>query len=232
MAVLLGHLDAAVEGDPAHRLRVDELFGTAAHLPDARIGPVPDVADVLDDVANGRPILVGDFPIGPRELVDGQDEFAVDTELKLVGRPVADAHGRRVPIAFEMVEFLFLVGRAVLETVDRLEVGRLDRVAEFEEPVEVVHRLLGVAEVPERPHGKGPVAYPVVPVVPVAHPADHLRERGRRRGGNPTSVLIGEQFEHEVRTHHHVVGVVGKRTVPVVGTGVCPVAPELDGVVE
>src|SRR5699024_656211 len=91
--------------------------------------------------------------------------------------------------------------------------------------------LLDVTEIGERADGERPIADPVVPIVPVADPADDFGKRRGGCGGNTTRPLIGEEFEREFRTHHGVVVISVEGAVLAV-TRVCPLAPELYRVVQ
>src|SRR4051812_15228173 len=54
-AVRLGILDAAIECDPRHDLRMREVLRRAANLPDAAIRLVPDLLQVLEQLTLQRP---------------------------------------------------------------------------------------------------------------------------------------------------------------------------------
>ena len=57
---LVGQPQAAIERDPAHELRVDEVPPAAAHLPDALVLPPPVVAQPVDQSPQARPAVVAD----------------------------------------------------------------------------------------------------------------------------------------------------------------------------
>jgi hypothetical protein len=112
-ALGLGESDPAIERDPAHHFRVDELSRFAPDLPDPAAGFVPDLTDVFDQPADGRPgFFRKGLPVAGG-LLDGEDEFAVDVELALLACGVADPNGARPAIALEAVEhFLLEIGLA------------------------------------------------------------------------------------------------------------------------
>ena len=89
-------VDGPVDGDPAHELRVEEVPGLAADLPDALVLLTParggGVGEIGEEAAGGRaePLeLLG-------ESVHRVEQLAVDVDLALVPGAVADAHGRAV----------------------------------------------------------------------------------------------------------------------------------------
>src|SRR5665811_13612 len=94
-------LDRAVEGDPGHDLGIDEVLRPAPHLPDALIRLLPGVLEMLDD----RELK---FPAGllrreaafPR-LMQRIEQLAIDIELGLLVRGIADAHGRGLLVSWQ-----------------------------------------------------------------------------------------------------------------------------------
>ena len=169
----------------------------------------------------GRGVLV--------EEVDGVDQLAVDVELELVGGAVSDPHGRRAPVALEVVEHLLGELGAAVDGVHDLERARLvtDALAEtVGQPVHEAGGLVGEAEPEQRVEGEGRVADPRVAVVPVAAAADLLRQARRRRGDHRPGRLVREQLEHERGAVH------GLPPAPAVARMREPAAPELDRVLE
>ena len=62
------------------------------------------LADVVDEPGDVLPAVVVDGPAVLVEEVDGIHQLAVDVELELVGRGVADAHGAAATVAVEVVQ--------------------------------------------------------------------------------------------------------------------------------
>jgi hypothetical protein len=93
-------------------------------------------------------------------------ELAVDVELELLGRPVADADGGRPLVSGQPVE-LFL-GEAALAR-DSVHDPQVTRTAgsRTQQPVPEGQRLLGIAALHERAEGQHGVADPAEAVVPV-----------------------------------------------------------------
>ena len=72
---------------------VTVLAATTAHLPDPFIRFTPALAHPVHDPGHVPPVVVADQLLAARLLgdVQGVEHLAVDVELKLVGRAVADA---------------------------------------------------------------------------------------------------------------------------------------------
>ena len=105
-AVLGRQPDGPVERDPALELRIDEVLPAAADLPDPLVGPVPVVDQPVHHPADRLPEVVGDAVGVLVEEVDRVHHLAVDVQLELVGRGVADADRLRAAVAVEVVEVL------------------------------------------------------------------------------------------------------------------------------
>ena len=91
----------AVERNPRHHLRVSEVAAWPTYLPDALVRLVPAPLERLEHHLLQRP--GGLVPLelrGPR-LVQHVEHLAVDVELELVARAVADPHRLRALVAFE-----------------------------------------------------------------------------------------------------------------------------------
>ena len=89
---LFGEANAAIERDPVHQLRVDEILFAVAHFPDAFVGLLPVVAEPVEAMANADPEIVGDRGDIFVVEVERVHEFAVDVGLILRDGGVADAH--------------------------------------------------------------------------------------------------------------------------------------------
>ena len=163
------------------------------------------------------------------EEVDGVDQLAVDVELELVGSAVPDPHGRRAPVALEVLEHLLGQLGAAVDRVHDLERPRLvtDPLGQaVSQPVHEARGLVSKAEPEQRVEREGRVPNPRIAVVPVAAAADLLRQaRGRRRDHCPGR-LVGEELEDECRAMHRLPPPAAIARLP------DPAAPELDRVLE
>src|SRR6185503_10634318 len=110
------------EGYPAHHLAEDIVARSAPHLPDAGVGALPVPRDPLHQAAEDPP---GAFGHGMRLAPDRGclEHFAVDVELQLAGRAVADADRPRVHIAREVVEHGFLEVPPAIDAIHDLQVA-------------------------------------------------------------------------------------------------------------
>src|ERR1700730_14386810 len=93
--VAVGDPDATIDGHPAHQLAVDVLLALAADLPDRRVRLLPTADGDLDDVAELLPQRVADHAAESRVHVRAVEHFAIDVELQLMRRGVADAYRSR-----------------------------------------------------------------------------------------------------------------------------------------
>jgi hypothetical protein len=94
-------LDRAIEGDPRHCLGIGEVLAPAAHLPDAFVGFMPDLLDVLENFELQIPGGLLDPEAALPRLMQRVHHFTVHVELKLVVRGVADAHRLRLLVTVE-----------------------------------------------------------------------------------------------------------------------------------
>ena len=81
----------AIERDPRHHLRMREVARTASHFPDALVGISPDFLEVRDQRALQRPGRLAGGETRAARDVKGVEHFAVDVELELFDRAVADS---------------------------------------------------------------------------------------------------------------------------------------------
>ncbi len=72
-----------------------------AHLPDPLVGLAPAGLQPVEDAAREAPRVVGGCQTLTPRLVERVDDLAVDVELALVGRAVADADRLRALVAGE-----------------------------------------------------------------------------------------------------------------------------------
>src|SRR5262249_39586477 len=120
----LGQPDRAVERDPALEAAIGEVLAAAAGLPDSLVGPIPVVADPVDDPGQRPPAPVLDLQPAPRAVQQRVHRLTVDVELQLVGGAVADPDRPRAPPALEVVEVVLgQVGGAVHPVHDLQRAG-------------------------------------------------------------------------------------------------------------
>ena len=186
----------AVEGHPGHDLGVDEVAPLAADLPDPLVGLLPGLLEEGEERELEPPRRrLGRQPALAR-LQHRVHQLAVDVELELVRGGVADPHGRRALVAGQPRQLELgeppLPRRAVH---DLHLVGRPGDGAQ--QPVAPRARLVHVAGVHERLQRERGVAHPAEAVVPVAHAADRLRQRGGRRGDDAARRPVRERLERD-----------------------------------
>src|SRR5262249_38534326 len=109
----------------------------------------------------------------PSRLVQGVDDLAVDVELELLRRPVADAHGPRALVALEPGYRPLAEAAVAHHAVHDLQVGRIAGDG-AQQPLAPGGGLVAVAAHEEGVEDTGRVAQPAVAVVPVARAADEL----------------------------------------------------------
>src|SRR4029079_8879767 len=77
------------------------MAAAAAHLPDAFVGLGPGAFEMLEECDLHRPALGAAADAAAARLMQRVHKLAVNVELQLVVRAVADAHGRRVAESLE-----------------------------------------------------------------------------------------------------------------------------------
>src|SRR5215203_807794 len=160
--------------------------------------------------------------------IDGIHRLAVDVELQLIGRAVADPYRAGPAVALEVVENLFFeVRRAVDPVHDLQRAGALTRSLSnpVPEPAAEGGGLFGVAEPEQRVHGEGGVADPGVSVVPVALAAHLFGEAGRGGGDQCAGRGVGHQLERHRRAGYLLLPTAVVRRAPE------PTAPEAHRVI-
>src|SRR5262249_38183783 len=110
----VGQRDRAVERHPTHQLRVHEVTRLAPDLPDALILLTPTRTRGIRVVGEEAPRLGADPLELIRETMRGIEQLAVDVELTLRPRAVADTHGRAVAPPAQVREFA--LGEVALAT--------------------------------------------------------------------------------------------------------------------
>src|SRR5215469_1869896 len=178
-----GEADRAIDGDPAHHPRVEELLPSAPHLPDALVRPAPVGAYPVDQTQDVRPAVVPDRRTVLVVQVDRVHQLAVDIELEVVESRVPDTDRPGSHVAFEMRQGLLGQRMTAIEPIHDLEraVG-LELLAALRHPAHEGGRLFRVAEAHESLEDERRVADPGVAIVPVAPAPDQLGETEGRRG--------------------------------------------------
>ena len=195
------------------------MAGRSARFPDAAVGLVPDFRDVLQQGALHVPAGLRDGEASHARLLEGIHQLAIDVELELLVGGVADAHGFRIGIAGQPVDFPFgeppLAAQSVhdLHLVGRARDGALQPVA----PGGCLVVNTGVHHGQERERG---VAQPAQAVVPVARAAEMFGQRGRRRRHDAAGRHVDQPLERDQRAPDRLgVGALALRRRS-------PVAPE------
>src|SRR6201986_3351529 len=86
----LGTLDGTIERHPAHHFRQHVMLAVAAALPDSAVRVSPDLGQMLENLALDIPSPVVELQLGHARLVKGVHQFAIDVQLQLGVRGVAD----------------------------------------------------------------------------------------------------------------------------------------------
>ena len=152
-----------------------------------------------------------------RSSADGHDrgDLAVHVELELLGRRVADPDRPRALVARQVRQLELDQAPLAADAVHDLDRGGIAG-PDAQQVVAVRHRLVRVAGVEQRLQREHRVAQPGVAVVPVAHAADLLRQRRRRRRDHRAGLLGGHRLERDQRREHlvAVVALVAAATAP------------------
>ena len=202
-AEFLGALDAAIERDPGHHLRRDIMRAVAAPLPDAVIRLVPYFGQMLQHRAFQVPGPFIELQLGHARLVKRVDQLAIDIELQLGMRGIADPDRLRAFIAGQPARFPFQQAALAHDAVHDLHIGRRAR-HRAQQPIVPGRGFLGVAAVHQRQQREGGVAQPAKAIVPVSRAAELFRQRGRGCGDDAAGRPIGQRLQRDQRSHHEV----------------------------
>src|ERR1700730_2361196 len=80
---VLRHLHAAVEGDPAHHLRMREVPARPAYFPNPLVGLVPALVERVQQQEHERPRICSEPRARPDRLPERVGELAIDVQLEL-----------------------------------------------------------------------------------------------------------------------------------------------------
>ena len=195
-------LDRAVERHPSHDLGVGEVPALAPHLPDARIGHTrPDGSQMLQQRPLERPPGLVDAQAAAPGLMQRVQQLAIDVELKLGVRGVADPDRTRALVSRQPRHLPLGEPPLSRQSVHDLHLLRGPGDS-AQQPVSPAARLGGVARVEQRQQGPGRIAQPTEPIIPVAGAADPLRQRGGRRRDDAARRGVGQRLERDQRALH------------------------------
>ena len=187
-----------------------ELLAAAAHLPDSVVGLGQCFVEPPEDPQGKGLGLTDAMHPELARPVDGIDQLAVDVELQLPRRSVADPHRRGALVAGQVRQLVLVEAPLATEAVHDLDVLRVAG-HRPDNPVAPCGRLLDVAGSHERVERERGVAQPAEPVVPVADAAEELRQRRRGRGDDPTARGVDQRLEGDQRPLHLVRPPAGVR---------------------
>ena len=102
-AALSGQAQRPIESHPGHDSRVDKVLASPAHLPDALVGLVPVSLQPLEQATEVCPQVIRDGVIAVIDI-DCIHQLAVDIQLILFIRAIADAHRATLAISFQVIE--------------------------------------------------------------------------------------------------------------------------------
>ena len=187
----------------------------AAHLPDAVIGALPGRLEKLQEAVQPFPACLVGREAQRATRVEAAQHLAEHVELKLPGGGVACAHRARTFVAGQPAQLELGKTARASDVVHDLNFA-CRPCARSQEPVTKRAGLLDVAPDHERIDGEARVAQPTVAVVPVAHAAQCLGERGRERGDHAAGRLVSEALEGEKRAHEGILerALVGAAAYP------------------
>ena len=113
-ASIASNAQGPVESHPAHHAGVDKMLVSAAHLPDSLICALPVFTEPVELLTHVNPAGVRHIFI---VIVDGEriHHLSIDIQLLLGIGPVADTHGLRLPVAFQVIKSVL---RHIVSTMD------------------------------------------------------------------------------------------------------------------
>ena len=175
----------------------------APHFPDARVRLSPDLLEVQKEGAFQRPGRIAGGETRAARDIEGVEHFAIDVELKLLDRSVADADRLRAFVAGQPGNFVFLEPSVARDAVDDLQVVRRagDRA---QEPLVPRLRLVEDARSDQRIEGEGRIPKPAKAIVPVARPAQLFRQGCRRGRDDAAGLPVRERLQGEKRAKNGV----------------------------
>jgi hypothetical protein len=115
--------DGTIEGDPRHHLRMGEVPGRAADLPDPRVLLAPAGLEPAQQLFEQRPGELRGLDAVLDGVVGGVEQLAVDVELQLRRGRVAHTYGPRVAEAGQPLELALVEAALAGDAVHDLHVG-------------------------------------------------------------------------------------------------------------
>ena len=190
----------AVERHPGHHFGMDEMLRRAPDFPDAFVGLAPDFFQMLRkslaDLAaawRGRQAALA-------RLGHHIGQFAINIELQLLRRAIADAHRTRILVAGQMRQLDFVQPLVAHHAVHGLKL--LGRAGDHpHQPMLPDIGFLGIAGIEKGQQRESGVPQPAIAIIPVAGAADLFRQRGGDRGDDAAGGLVAEAFQGEQRAH-------------------------------
>jgi hypothetical protein len=135
--------------------------------------------------------------------VDTVEQLAVDVELCLARRGVADPHRLGPAIAIEMRQTLLWGVALAADAIQNLELRGWARAGALQK----VHEVMGFPVVPEvhqRHEGEGGVAHPRKAIIAIPHAADRFGQRRGRGSHDGAHRLKGQQLQRQGATQHDI----------------------------
>ncbi len=181
----------------------------AADFPDPVVGLLPDLLHVVGHLGEQARDLPVQLHPASCQLVRGGEHLAIDFELELLCGLVADPHGTRLAIAFQVAEFVLLkIGLSVdavhdLESPVLLEFGRRDVLY----PMEQLHRGLSVSEARQCLARQRGDPNPRLAMSPSFARPDRLGSDVVAGRGNGPGLRVGQQFQGQLRPNHPCRGI-------------------------
>jgi hypothetical protein len=193
---LLVQLEKAIEGSPAKHTGMGVVTRTCSGFPQALVRHLPVATHVLAKVTEHSLRLPIKGTSSSSELGGGVDHFAVDVELGLLGRGVANTDRSGSPVTRQMVQGPFSGGTLAVNVIENPQL-RPGQAGGVQQPA---HERLGLrreAQPEQRAHRQPRVAPSAEAVVPVQVPTHPFGQRRRGSRHDRTRRRKDEQLEHE-----------------------------------
>src|SRR5947207_4551106 len=166
------------------------MLRRSAHLPDALVRLSPDLSQMPKNDLSDCGAAVDRRETMQMALVECVEDLTKNIELSLARGIVTDADRPRTFVTRQPRQLPLGQPSLAAEPVHDLDLVRATSDG-AEQPVAPRPRFVGISGIQQRQEGKGGVAQPAIPVVPVAGTTDQLRQRGRWRGNDGASRRIG-----------------------------------------
>ncbi|KPY88197.1 hypothetical protein ALO94_200379 [Pseudomonas syringae pv. spinaceae] len=132
------------------------MLVATAHFPNTHVAVVPVFAHIIDLAHNVLPAVMGDRVAVLVGQVHGVHQFAVDIQLNLLVRLVADPHRLRAAVTGQVIEVLLGQFCVAVKGIQNAELLGL-LAAVVQSPAHPAHEgigLIGVTQAHERVHGE------------------------------------------------------------------------------